>query len=202
MGPRKSRGWLRRSGSRRLPRPSRGEPCSTSSRGTRASADAAEGRGARSRRPSSSTRNIVTRRASAWLSATSTRSTSRGPGGGATTGTRHSPDRPRMQFSSAILPPYLRKSKSDRGADSLAVPQRNFHRGFLGRPCRRWSGRQAKGLSPNVIVRLKEQWSQEYDAWSRRDLTGQAVRLRLGRWDLRECPAGRRGQFKRSACWC
>ena len=28
-----------------------------------------------------------------------------------------------------------------------------------------------KGLSPNVIVRLKDQWSQEYDDWSRRDLT-------------------------------
>jgi transposase-like protein len=32
-------------------------------------------------------------------------------------------------------------------------------------------GEDAKGLSPNVIVRLKEQWSSEYDAWSRRDLS-------------------------------
>jgi transposase-like protein len=33
-------------------------------------------------------------------------------------------------------------------------------------------GEPAKGLSPNVIVRLKEQWTAEYDQWSRRDLTG------------------------------
>ena len=32
-------------------------------------------------------------------------------------------------------------------------------------------GETAKGLSPNVIVRLKEQWSGEYDDWSRRDLS-------------------------------
>ncbi len=32
-------------------------------------------------------------------------------------------------------------------------------------------GPDAKGLSPNVIVRLKDKWSQEYDDWSRRDLT-------------------------------
>jgi transposase-like protein len=33
-------------------------------------------------------------------------------------------------------------------------------------------GEQTKGLSPNVIVRLKEQWTAEYEEWQRRDLTG------------------------------
>ena len=32
-------------------------------------------------------------------------------------------------------------------------------------------GEKAKGLSANVIVRLKQQWGDEYDAWCRRDLT-------------------------------
>lgn len=32
-------------------------------------------------------------------------------------------------------------------------------------------GERAKGLSPNVIVRLKEQWSAEYEAWNQRDLS-------------------------------
>ena len=32
-------------------------------------------------------------------------------------------------------------------------------------------GEQAKGLSPNVIVRLKDQWAEEYEAWSKRDLS-------------------------------
>ena len=34
-------------------------------------------------------------------------------------------------------------------------------------------GRDTKGFSPNVIVRLKEKWGPEYEAWSRRDLTGE-----------------------------
>jgi putative transposase len=32
-------------------------------------------------------------------------------------------------------------------------------------------GEGAPNLSPNVVVRLKEQWGQEYDQWSRRDLS-------------------------------
>jgi putative transposase len=32
-------------------------------------------------------------------------------------------------------------------------------------------GENAKGLSANVVVRLKEQWSNEYDEWIRRDLS-------------------------------
>jgi transposase-like protein len=35
-------------------------------------------------------------------------------------------------------------------------------------------GEDAPGLSPNVIVRLKEKWGQEYDQWSRRDLSERA----------------------------
>ena len=33
-------------------------------------------------------------------------------------------------------------------------------------------GEQAKGLSANVVVRLKEQWSNEYEQWMQRDLSG------------------------------
>lgn len=32
-------------------------------------------------------------------------------------------------------------------------------------------GEKAKGLSANVIVRLKEQWANEYDEWNKRDLS-------------------------------
>ncbi|MFM7035250.1 MAG: transposase [Planctomycetia bacterium] len=34
-------------------------------------------------------------------------------------------------------------------------------------------GVDPKGFSPNVIVRLKEKWGQEYEEWSRRDLSGE-----------------------------
>ncbi len=33
------------------------------------------------------------------------------------------------------------------------------------------AGERAKGLSANVIVRLKEQWADEYESWSKRDLS-------------------------------
>ena len=33
-------------------------------------------------------------------------------------------------------------------------------------------GEKAKGLSANVVVRLKDQWSTEYDEWMKRDLSG------------------------------
>jgi transposase-like protein len=33
-------------------------------------------------------------------------------------------------------------------------------------------GEPVQGLSPNVIVRLQEQWTAEYEQWQRRDLTG------------------------------
>ena len=32
-------------------------------------------------------------------------------------------------------------------------------------------GEKAKGFSANVVVRLKEQWGNEYDAWMKRDLS-------------------------------
>ena len=34
-------------------------------------------------------------------------------------------------------------------------------------------GKDAKGFSPNVIVRLKEKWGQGYEEGNRRDLSGE-----------------------------
>jgi putative transposase len=77
----------------------------------------------------------------------------------------------RVQFSSAILPPYLRRSK----AIEEFIPWlylRGISTGDFSEALRPLLGEQVKGLSPNVIVRLKEQWTTEYEAWNRRDLTG------------------------------
>jgi transposase-like protein len=77
----------------------------------------------------------------------------------------------RVQLTSAILPPYLRRSKS---LDEL-IPWlylKGISTGDFSEALQALVGEQAKGLSPNVIVRLKEQWSAEYDEWSRRDLSG------------------------------
>jgi transposase-like protein len=77
----------------------------------------------------------------------------------------------RVQFSSAILPPYLRRSK----AIEEFIPWlylKGISTGDFSEALQPLLGEQAKGLSPNVIVRLKEQWAAEYEEWNRRDLTG------------------------------
>jgi putative transposase len=76
----------------------------------------------------------------------------------------------RVAFSSKILPPYLRRSKT---IDEL-IPWlylKGISTSDFPEALQSLLGEDAKGLSPNVIVRLKEQWSHEYDDWSRRDLS-------------------------------
>lgn len=77
----------------------------------------------------------------------------------------------RVQFSSSILPAYLRKSP----AIEELIPWlylKGISTGDFQDALRALVGQQAQGLSPNVIVRLKEQWSSEYEAWMQRDLSG------------------------------
>lgn len=83
----------------------------------------------------------------------------------------NSPDKEqRVSFSSAILPPYLRRSKSiEEFIPWLYL--KGISTGDFSEALQTLLGEQAKGLSPNVIVRLKEQWSAEYEEWSRRDLS-------------------------------
>ena len=76
----------------------------------------------------------------------------------------------RLRFTSSILPPYLRRSKS---IDEL-IPWlylKGISTGDYQEALQALLGEDAKGLSPNVIVRLKEQWCQEHEEWSRRDLS-------------------------------
>lgn len=77
----------------------------------------------------------------------------------------------RVHFSSAILPPYLRRSK----AIEEFIPWlylKGISTGDFSEALQTLLGEQTQGLSPNVIVRLKEQWTAEYEEWNRRDLTG------------------------------
>jgi putative transposase len=76
----------------------------------------------------------------------------------------------RVRFSSSILPPYLRKSKSiEEFLPWLYL--RGISTGDFADALQPLVGEAAGGLSPNVICRLKEQWSREYDQWSRRELS-------------------------------
>lgn len=76
----------------------------------------------------------------------------------------------RVQFSPSILPSYLRRSKS---IDEL-IPWlylKGISTGDFGEALQSLLGKDAPNLSPNVVVRLKEQWGNEYDAWCKRDLS-------------------------------
>jgi putative transposase len=76
----------------------------------------------------------------------------------------------RVRFSSSILPPYLRRSKA---IDEL-IPWlylKGISTGDFTEALQALVGEDAPALSPNVVVRLTGRWSQEYDAWSRRDLS-------------------------------
>jgi len=84
----------------------------------------------------------------------------------------NSPDHEdRVHFTPSVLPAYLRKSP----AIEELIPWlylKGISTGDFTEALQALVGEQAKGLSPNVIVRLKEQWSQEYEAWMKRDLSG------------------------------
>jgi transposase-like protein len=76
----------------------------------------------------------------------------------------------RVHFSSSILPPYLRRSKA---IDEL-IPWlylKGISTGDFTEALQALLGEDAPALSPNVIVRLTQEWGQEYDAWNRRDLS-------------------------------
>ena len=74
-------------------------------------------------------------------------------------------------FSSKILPPYLRKTKS---IEEL-IPWlylKGISTGDFSEALAALVGPQAKGLSASTITRLKEVWQAEFQDWSRRSLQG------------------------------
>jgi len=76
----------------------------------------------------------------------------------------------RVTFSTSILPPYLRRSKT---IDEL-IPWlylKGISTGDFQEALQSLLGIDAKGVSANVVVRLKEKWGGEYDEWNRRDLS-------------------------------
>jgi len=81
------------------------------------------------------------------------------------------PEGERLHFSSAILPPYLRRTKN---MEELLpwLYLKGISTGDFPEALSALLGADAKGLSPNTIQRLKEGWSKEYADWNERDLTG------------------------------
>ena len=76
----------------------------------------------------------------------------------------------RVVFSPSVLPPYLKKSK----AIEELIPWlhlKGVSTGDFSEALQALAGERAKGLSANVIVKLKESWSQQYEEWTKRDLS-------------------------------
>jgi transposase-like protein len=77
----------------------------------------------------------------------------------------------RLGFTSAILPPYLRKTRS---IEEL-IPWlylKGISTGDFSGALAALLGPEAPGLSASTIVRLKQVWQDEYEAWSKRSLAG------------------------------
>jgi len=77
----------------------------------------------------------------------------------------------RMRFSSAILPPYLRRTKS---IEEL-IPWlylKGISTGDFSEALMALLGPEAPGLSASTVVRLKQVWEREYADWSKRSLAG------------------------------
>lgn len=76
-----------------------------------------------------------------------------------------------IKFTSAILPPYLRRSKSIE--DLLPwLYLKGVSTGDFGDALAALLGPDAPGLSASTISRLKQGWEADYAAWNRRDLSG------------------------------
>jgi transposase-like protein len=78
-------------------------------------------------------------------------------------------DGERMRFTSTILPPYLRKTRS---IEEL-IPWlylKGISTGDFSEALAALLGPEAPGLSASTVVRLKEVWEREHQAWSKRSL--------------------------------
>ena len=76
-----------------------------------------------------------------------------------------------VKFNSALAPPYVRRSA--RVAAALPwLYLKGISSGDLQEALQVLVGEGAKGLSAAALGRLKAQWSEEYQGWSRRSLEG------------------------------
>ncbi len=78
----------------------------------------------------------------------------------------------KCRFTSKILPPYLRRTKS---VEEL-IPWlylKGISTGDFSAALAALVGPDAPGLSATTVVRLKQVWRSEYQSWSKRSLEGQ-----------------------------
>lgn len=76
----------------------------------------------------------------------------------------------RIRFTSSILPPYLRRARS---VEELLpwLYLKGISMGDFGEALTALLGPDAPGLSAATIARLKAAWADDYERWTRRDLS-------------------------------
>ena len=80
------------------------------------------------------------------------------------------PDGDRLRFTSTILPPYLRRAKSIE--DLLPwLYLKGISTGDFSDALAALLGPDAPGLSASTITRLKADWWDDHERWSKRDLS-------------------------------
>ena len=79
-------------------------------------------------------------------------------------------DGERIRFSSTLLPPYARRTKS---LDTLlpVLYLRGISTGDMQEALAALLGKDAPNLSPAVLARLKGGWQEEFERWKKRDLS-------------------------------
>jgi transposase-like protein len=81
------------------------------------------------------------------------------------------PKEQRVPFTSKLLPPYLRKTKTIE-AFLPFLYLKGISTGDMLPTLQALLGSNAKGLSASVVSRLKEQWKGQYHTWKHRSLAG------------------------------
>jgi len=76
----------------------------------------------------------------------------------------------RIRFSPAILPPYMRRSKSIETLLPILY-LKGISTGDFSEALAALLGKDASGLSASAIGRLKDGWLDEHAAWQKRDLS-------------------------------
>jgi len=77
----------------------------------------------------------------------------------------------RVRFTSRILPPYLRRTKSLE--DFIPwLYLKGISTSDFSECLQRLTGSSTASLSSTTVVRLKEAWEQEFSTWTHRSLTG------------------------------
>ena len=76
-----------------------------------------------------------------------------------------------IKFNSSLLPPYLKRAES---IEELLpwLYLKGISTGDFREALASLLGKDARGLSPNTISRLKQDWTEEHKSWSSRDLSG------------------------------